>query len=355
MNDSAASHNRWLHRFAVLTALATFCLIWVGGLVTSKGVGMAVPDWPTTYGYNMFLFPISEWKGGIFFEHSHRLVASGVGLLTVALAVLLWFTEARRWVRTLGVVAVFLVIAQGVLGGLRVTAMKDELGIFHATLAQLFFVLMGSLALFTSRWWMSSRAVAGSQLEAVRSFQHRAAVVAFLILVQLVLGATMRHQHAGLAIPDFPAAYGSLWPATDPDSVARYNQARGEVNALNPITAAQIHLQMIHRIMAAVIVASVGALLWAVRQRFPRGSRPVRWTLILSGLIGVQALLGAATIWSNKAADVATAHVAIGALSFLAASLLILVAARTVPRVMPAGGRSAHSALDNFEGRIARA
>jgi cytochrome c oxidase assembly protein subunit 15 len=353
MNPSPNLHNRWLHRFAVLTAMATFCLIWVGGFVTSKGAGMAVPDWPTTYGYNMFLFPISQWKGGILFEHSHRLVASGVGLLTVVLAVLLWFTEARRWVRTLGIVAVFLVIGQGVLGGLRVTAMKDELGIFHATLAQLFFVLMGSLALFTSRWWMSGRA-AGSQLETVRSFQRRASVVALLILVQLAVGATMRHQHAGLAIPDFPAAYGSLWPATDPGSVTRYNQARGEVHALNSITAAQIHLQMAHRIMAALIVVSAGALLWSVRRRFPSGSRPVRLTLILIGLIAVQAVLGAATIWSNKAADVATAHVAIGALSFLTASLLILVAARTTPKTVPVAGASAPT-IDRFEGRIARA
>jgi cytochrome c oxidase assembly protein subunit 15 len=354
MNETSTPHNPWLHRFAVLTAFATFCLIWVGGLVTSNGAGMAVPDWPTTYGYNMFLFPISQWKDGILFEHSHRLVASGVGLLTVVLAALFWFTEARRWVRRLGILAVFLVIGQGVLGGLRVTAMKDELGIFHATLAQLFFVLMGSLALFTSRWWMSAAPLSGLQVDTVRSFQQRAGVVALLILAQLALGATMRHQHAGLAIPDFPAAYGSIWPATDPDSVARYNQARGEVNALNSITAAQIHLQMVHRIMAALIVVSVVALLGAVRRRFHSASRPIRLTFILIALIAVQALLGAATIWSNKAADIATAHVAIGALSFLTASLLILVAERTTPKVMPVAGAPVHPAVDNFE-RTARA
>ena len=100
------SDHRWMHRFAVLTAVATFCLIWVGGLVTSHGVGMSVPDWPTTYGYNMFLFPFSKWVGGIFYEHSHRLIASGVGLLTVVLAIWLWVKEPRRWVRWLGVLAV---------------------------------------------------------------------------------------------------------------------------------------------------------------------------------------------------------------------------------------------------------
>src|SRR4051794_41265014 len=82
---SESAHNRWLHRYAVLTALSTVVLIGIGGLVTSHGVGMAVPDWPTTYGYNMFFFPISQWVGGIFYEHTHRLVASVVGLLVVAL------------------------------------------------------------------------------------------------------------------------------------------------------------------------------------------------------------------------------------------------------------------------------
>ena len=148
-----SSDNRWLHWFAVLTAVGTFVLIWVGGLVTSHGVGMAVPDWPTTYGYNMFFFPISKWVGGIFYEHSHRLVASGVGCLTVILAVWLWLKEERRWLRWVGIAALAAVIMQGVLGGLRVTQMKDVIGVFHATLAQLFFALVSAIALFTSSWW----------------------------------------------------------------------------------------------------------------------------------------------------------------------------------------------------------
>src|SRR5678815_4040316 len=93
--------NPWLHRFAVLTALATLVLIVIGGLVTSHGVGMAVPDWPNTYGYNMFLFPISKWVGGVLYEHSHRLMATFVGVLTTALALWLWARETsgkfRRW------------------------------------------------------------------------------------------------------------------------------------------------------------------------------------------------------------------------------------------------------------------
>src|SRR6266576_4479816 len=145
----------WLNRFAWFTAFATLLLICSGGMVTSKGVGLAVPDWPTTFGYNMFLFPASKWIGGILFEHTHRLIASTVGFLTIILAVWLWLVDPRRWVRILGVAAVGAVILQGVLGGLRVTMLKDEIGIFHACLAQAFFGLIVVIALVTSGSWQA--------------------------------------------------------------------------------------------------------------------------------------------------------------------------------------------------------
>src|SRR5438874_9658522 len=120
-------YNAWLNRFAWLSAVATLLLICSGGMVTSKGVGLAVPDWPTTFGYNMFLFPVSKWIGGIFFEHTHRLIASTVGVLTLILAVWLWFAESPRWVRMLGLLAVGVVILQGILVCLRVTMLKDQI------------------------------------------------------------------------------------------------------------------------------------------------------------------------------------------------------------------------------------
>ena len=124
-------------------------------MVTSKGVGLAVPDWPTTFGYNMFLFPVSKWIGGIFFEHTHRLIASIVGFMTIILAVWMWLAEDRRWVRNLGYLALFLVVLQGILGGLRVTMLKDEIGIFHACLAQAFLGLLVVIALVTTKFWQS--------------------------------------------------------------------------------------------------------------------------------------------------------------------------------------------------------
>src|SRR5476651_2667029 len=157
MNANApVKTNRPLHRFALLTAIATFLLLGAGGLVTSHEAGMSVPDWPTSYGYNMFLFPIAKWwhAGNIFYEHSHRLFASGVGFLTTILAIWIWLKDSRRWMKWLGIIAFLLVIAQGVLGGLRVTMHMNSLGIFHGVVAQTFFVLTCAIALFTSRFWI---------------------------------------------------------------------------------------------------------------------------------------------------------------------------------------------------------
>ena len=328
-----STDNPWLTRFAALTAVATLGLICLGGLVTSHGAGMSVPDWPTTYGYNMFFFPVSKWVGGIFYEHTHRLAASAVGFMTIILAVWLGLREARGWLRWLGLAAVVLVILQGVLGGLRVTALKDELGIFHAALAQLFLVLLFAIALFTTRWWQRLRPAA-SEMGGWLRLGWAAATV--LILVQLVLGASMRHQHAGLAIPDFPLAYGNLWPDTSSEAIVRYNQQRIEVRAMHPITAAQVLMQMAHRGMAVVILVLVGWIAVAARRSLGRQHVMARGSLFWAGLIAGQALLGAATIWTNKSADIATAHVAVGAITLVTGSLLVLVAGRLQPAVAAA-------------------
>ena len=181
----------WPHRLAVVLACATFPLLFVGGLVTSKGAGLAVPDWPTTFGYNMFLYPWSKMVGNIFYEHSHRLVASAVGLLTIALTVAFWLRERRHWLRWLGVAALLLVILQGVIGGLRVVLLENTLAIFHAALAQAFFALTVSLAIFTSAEWSvepQDKPIAdGGRLGRL------CAVTTGLIYVQAIFGAVLRH------------------------------------------------------------------------------------------------------------------------------------------------------------------
>jgi len=376
--------NRWLHRFAVLTALATLALIGIGGLVTSHEAGMSVPDWPNSYGYNMFLFPPSKWIGGILYEHTHRLWASMVGLLVIALlrwvggrqsrkplaivglvevlagiaifaiwpnekatggfltgiggmvllAALVWFRNdiAPGSLPLLAWLTFFIVQFQGLLGGLRVVLFKDQIGIFHATLAQIFFVLTCLIALMTSRWWMKWANIQHPTpniqhpIASVRSLNGIFVATTALILFQLILGATMRHQHAGLSIHDFPLAYGKLWPATDPASIEQYNAHRVELTNINPITAFQVQLQMVHRIVAVLILAAVSWCAWKAWRKFPGAI--AKTSVFWFGLILCQATLGAATVLTDKAADVATTHVLIGALSLATGAALSIITLR---------------------------
>jgi cytochrome c oxidase assembly protein subunit 15 len=368
----------WLHRFAALTALATLGLVVIGGLVTSHGVGMAVPDWPTSYGYNMFALPVSLWlTGGVFHEHTHRLWASCVGVLVVVLTrwlggrkacvpllaiglgeilagwlllrlgadwkgtghflagiggvVLLggavWVNNApsAKPLPVLGWVAFVLVQLQGLLGGLRVVLdaqivadvrLGTAFGIVHGCLGQAFLVLLCVIALLTSRWWRERRTIRQVETVGDGALSRLFVAATILIFVQLMIGATMRHQHAGLAIPDFPLAYGTVWPDTSAEAIARYNQQRVEITAANAITSFQIWLQMIHRLMAIAVLAGVAYVTWQAR-RMNAPSHLRRVAAIWLGLILVQVGLGAWTIWSNKAADVATGHVLVGALSLV--------------------------------------
>jgi heme a synthase len=372
---AAARNDRVLHRFAVFTALTTLALIGLGGMVTSKGAGMAVPDWPTTYGQNMFLFPVSQWIGGVLYEHSHRLLGSAVGLLTAILAIWFWGRHARGLSRGLGFVwillgmgligvrtqhafvalasvsvfvvifclfklrgapepvmwwallAYSLVLIQGTLGGLRVTLFKDEIGIVHGTIAQLFFLLICSLALVTSRFW---RRLSDLRISSAGELRGLFLMVTLVILLQLILGATMRHQHAGLAVPDFPLAYGKVWPPSDAESVAKVNQMRMDPRGFNDITAGGIHLHMTHRVVALSILALVAWCCVSVRRRGGGGESEIllRGADMWLGLICLQAILGASTVWSNKSAEIATLHVVTGAICLVWGGLLTIVAFR---------------------------
>jgi cytochrome c oxidase assembly protein subunit 15 len=259
----------------------------------------------------------------------------------VLLAGVVWARNDRANGRLpqLGWAAFWLVQLQGLLGGLRVVLdahvladvrLGTAFGIFHGCLAQVFMVLLAVIVLFTSRWWIVRRADfqrAGWE----SGVPARLVVVAtLLIFLQLLIGATMRHQHAGLAISDFPLAHGRLWPDMSAEAIARYNAQRIEINSANPITATQIALQMAHRLMAMLILTTVGTAAW--RGRNIVGFR--RLGYFWFSLILVQAGLGAWTIWSNKAADVATAHVLVGALSLVTGALASII---TLRRFYPSG------------------
>jgi len=176
---------RFAHCLALVTAGATFVLILFGGLVTNTGAALAVPDWPTTFGHNMFLYPWARMVGGIFYEHSHRLIGAVVGLLTLGLGAALWGAGGRlRW---LGLAAVAAVVVQGLLGGLRVVLLQGTLAILHGCLAQAFFGLLVAIALLTSR------AAPPALGELPSSTRALTLATAALVYVQIVFGALLTH------------------------------------------------------------------------------------------------------------------------------------------------------------------
>jgi cytochrome c oxidase assembly protein subunit 15 len=196
-----------------------------------------------------------------------------------------------------------------------VVLIKDEIGVLHALLAQSFFVAISILAIVTSRSFAEKR---WADYEPHPTLRWWALGATALIFLQLGIGATMRHEHIGLSIPDFPLAYGSWLPDTSAEAIERINAQRVAADEMKT-SGLQIWIQMAHRITALLIAAAVAAFFWKAR----RGTRAVRfWSMIWVAMILLQIGLGAWTIWSDKAADVATAHMALGALSLLMGALL---------------------------------
>ena len=370
-------YHPWLHRLAVLTVVTTFILICMGGLVTSTNSGLAVPDWPTTFGYNMFLYPLSQtvsgflfsidpnlqidldngnlsvglrkglekneisvsenviisteeqgsrWKltdkanertytliksgerldvyvHGVLYEHSHRLIGSIVGFLTIALMGSIWAKDARQWMKWLGVIALVAVIAQGVMGGLRVTNLSRVLAIIHACFAQAFFALTASLALFTSRSWLQTSAKI--EVTDVSRLRNLSLITLGLIYIQFIFGAVLRHT-------------GDRLDA--------------------------------HLLFAGLVTIHIFLLLRRILKNYPENSSFVRLILILSGLLAVQLTLGFGaylaefTAFGQEVAPVlaviiTTAHVAIGALMLVVSVILTLNVFQFTSRSEPIAGQ----------------
>ena len=346
--DSANSidpdYRPWLHRVALLTAVATFPLIFMGGLVTSHQAGMSVPDWPNSYGYNMFLFPPRLWVGGILYEHVHRLMASVVGMCAIGLTVFAWLVEPRKWARWIATAVLGMVIFQGVLGGLRVVLVKLDLAIVHACVAQAFFCLATFEAIVTSKWWFSSPSTEHRRGFAVEMGEERSddsnfvsyarpflkhqksgidgfrlvlnvsVACVLIVYAQLIVAATMRHFGAGLAIPDIPFAYGRWLPPVSAAQLQADNQIRVWQWHLDPVTLGQVWLAYTHRIGAIVVTLAITTLVAVII----RSRRMLRDLLVPAGVLATllltQVTLGLLTVYFRKPADVASAHVACGAL-----------------------------------------
>jgi heme a synthase len=284
--------SRGVHRFALLVACATFFLIIAGASVTSHDAGLATSDWPLSNGQ---VFP--KMVGNLFWEHGHRMVATGVGILTIVLAVYLQLSERRSWVKRLGWMALAGVIAQGLLGGLTVKMnLPLAVSTAHATLAQLFFLITVSLAVFTSRGWMApASSVADGEGVSLRALCIAALAV---ILTQLVLGATLRHS--------------ATWDQELPTG-----------------------LLLAHVGGAIVVTLVLGATLATVLLRHRTEKYLTRPALTAAALLFVQLLLGLAAYITRAASPfdpqplnpmvaVTVSHVACGALVFATTIVLTL-------------------------------
>jgi heme a synthase len=318
-----------LHRYTKLVTAFTVLLIAAGGSVTSNDAGLSVPDWPTSYGWNMFTFPISKWVGGIRYEHSHRLIASTVGFLTIILAIWVWRAEPRRWVKRLSLLALAAVIVQGLLGGITVLLKLPPLvSIGHAGLAQLFFCLTLTIALVTSRGWLADSPPVDDGL-----LRRLSAATTAAIYIQILLGATMRHTNSGMAIPDFPFAFGHVVP---------------------PVWNAHVAIHYAHRIGAIIVTLAILATSSHVIYHHRSRRELLRPALLLLVLVGVQLTLGAFVVLSALQPDINTAHVVNGALVLGTSLVLTLRAFHLRGATAPVGRlvtESSHHGLRNAEAR----
>jgi len=321
MIGNAIQHaSPWPHRWAIALACATFPLVWVGGLVTTTDSGMAVPDWPNTYGYNLFLYPWKSWITGpwaLFLEHSHRLIGAAVGLLTITLLIVLWRNDERRWMRWMGVAALALVVLQGVLGGMRVLFDERTLAMFHGCTGPLFFAVTVAMVVLTSRRWRLGESESSRTL--CPSIRRLAVVVSVLVYLQIVVGAVLRHVPAG----------------ADPATFAM---------------AIRFHL-----FLAAIVTFHVAALAFMIVFR-ARSIKPLAGlATTLSILVMIQLALGAGTwivkfsvpAWASQVIStgsvaiqeggwlqthVITAHQAVGSLLLVTSLSLTLFCLRLPPR-----------------------
>lgn len=289
-----ATYSAGTHRFAKFVVAWTVLLFVAGALVTSNNAALSVPDWPKSFGT---WFPsLRQLAGGAFFEHSHRVIAGVMGVLTLVLAILIWVKDSRRWLRWFGVIAVLGVVVQAVLGGEVVRQLLQYwLPVLHACFAQIVFAAVLGIAVFTSQWWISER----PQLaDAASPSIHSLAILnAAVIFLQVVLGAGFRHSE----IP--------VWP---------------------------------HMAGALLVLGTVTWTAVAMRKRFGDAPEMSRARVLLHSIFGAQFLLGFGAYWARLTSEksgpssatvwLTVTHTVVGALLFALSVLIVLICFRLVPR-----------------------
>ncbi|MCC6794123.1 MAG: heme A synthase [Candidatus Hydrogenedentes bacterium] len=312
----------------------TLVLIFMGALVKSHEAGLSVPDWPTTYGYNMFMFPPSEWRANVFYEHTHRLVASLVGIITLFLFCWVALHDRRNSIRWFAFAALAVVALQGVLGGLTVLYLLPAyLSVAHGVLAQSYLLLIVFLArIFSANVAPQWGSVFKPDTERTA---HWAIGLTVVVWIQLLLGAIVRHTESGLAIPDFPAMGGQWLPMFDDAMLSRINEWRLDQtlssNAFLPdVSMEQVAIHAIHRFWALVVLAAYAGLLRKIWKCRPSNLKFKKAALGIGILIAIQIALGAFTITTQRLPLVASLHVLTGAV-LLAASWYYALEAIQLP------------------------
>lgn len=297
------------HRYRILllkfVMLLTCFLIFFGALVTSHDAGLSVPDWPNSYGYNMFLFPPSLWIGGIFYEHVHRLIASTLGAMTLIFTVWTLMRDPRRNIKILSVFMLLAVTIQGIFGGLTVWyLLPDWISTTHAVLGQTFFLLTIAMTYFHSQTFMGIHCVPAANVIEKKT----ALYLLGLVYVQLIVAAYMRHSGAGLAVPDFPTIGHSWVPAFNDALLSKLTEMRHAfAPQLAAVTMPQVIVHLAHRTIAFILVGAA-FYLW-----LSKGSERKVVSSILTIML-VQFSLGIIALLSGRHPFLTSLHVITGAI-----------------------------------------
>ena len=313
---------------SIILVVSILVLIFAGALVKSHEVGLSVPDWPTTYGYQMFQFPFSDMVGGIFYEHGHRMIATMVGFMTLILSIIVYLSDNELWLKKLTFFALGLVIIQGLFGGLTVLLyLPAYISIIHAILAQTFFVLIIYISFSLSK----KDALKLDNLSNVSDLKTPAYFVAISIYIQLILGAIMRHTESGLAIPDFPLSGGYIIPPFNQSMIETIQSMHFDAG-IQFVELYQIIIHYFHRLGAFIVTLSIGYFSYKVAQLKLSFSIVHKLTLSIILFLLIQIFLGAMTIWTVKNPLITSFHVLNGAI-ILGISALIVIHVRPLIQI----------------------
>jgi len=314
-----SSSDIWLRRFSKLIVFSTLFLIFAGALVKSHEVGLSVPDWPTTYGKQMFAFPLSDMVGGIFYEHGHRIIATIVGFFTMIQAIWLGFTHHPDWLKKLGFFALAMVIIQGLFGGITVLFFLPPLvSIIHGILAQTFFIMTIIIA-----YSMSQERENRIDNGMGQSIRKGALLMGGLVYIQLILGALMRHTASGLAIPDFPTMGGMWIPTFSSEMMENINYILFDLD-LDSVSKGQVIIHFIHRLGAVIVTGTIGYF-YAKHGQTIKASQTSKAVLIsIIAIVIFQFSLGVFTVLSGRSPYIASFHVVTGAALLGLCTLFVL-------------------------------